>query len=63
MSLEYINEHYGVTAYKGQRVIYTGDGNPTSGVIIGARGSYLKIKMDDGMTGFYHPTWELSLLS
>ena len=67
MSLDYIRTTYGVPARKGQRVRYTGDKGPKNpareGVIIGASGAHLRIRMDgDSFSNIYHPTWELEYL-
>lgn len=63
MSLEYIRKSYGVPAWRGGRVEYTGDGAPKFGTISGARGSYLRISFDSGKRlGLYHPTWEIRYL-
>jgi len=59
MSMEYIRETYRVPATKGQRVLCTGGGAAIGGTIVGYKGAHLKIRTDDGHTGFYHPTWEM----
>lgn len=67
MSLSYIRHHYRVPAQKGGRVRYTGDkgpkAKPREGVITGAKGAHLRIRMDgDSFSNSYHPTWELEYL-
>lgn len=67
MTLEYIRNAYNVPANKGQRVRYTGDKGPNKpareGVIVGASGAHLKIRMDgDSFSQSYHPTWEIEYL-
>mgnify|MGYP001214948660 FL=1 len=59
MSLEYIRNTYKVPAKKGQRVLYTGGGAAIGGTIVGSRDASLRVRTDDGHTGFYHPTWEM----
>jgi hypothetical protein len=52
-SLEYIRNQYKVPAYKGVKVIAYGK----PGVITGASGAYLKIKLDhESISAPYHPT-------
>lgn len=62
MSLESIATMYRVPAKKGGRVRYTGGVAQKTGTITGCRCAYLRIKMDDGETGLYHPTWEIEYL-
>jgi hypothetical protein len=66
MSMKYIREHYGVPAKRGGRVRFTPDGNrylAHEGVIVGARGAYLRVRMgDEQKAGTYHPTWEIEYL-
>jgi len=66
MSMEYIRKTYGVPAKRGARVRFTPDGNrhlSHEGVIVGARGAYLRVRMgDEKSAGTYHPTWEMKYL-
>lgn len=68
MSMDYIRKAYGLTCKRGQRVRYSPPGKqPREGTIMGARGQYLRIKLDPlpGMvchTSDFHPTWCLSFL-
>lgn len=58
MSFEYIANQYQVPAELGREVTYMGN----LGVIMGCRGAHLIIQLDKdtaGVTGLYHPTWEL----
>lgn len=56
MDFDYIRERYKVPAAVGQRVLYKGK----PGVIIGARGCYIRVKLDgEARVGNYHPTWEM----
>ena len=60
MSLKYIRDRYGVPATVGQRVVYSGstDGIPRHGTIVGARGPYLVVEMDESeFANYYHSTW------
>jgi len=50
--LEYIRNYYGVPATKGKIVSYKGK----LGVITGASGPHVKVKLEDGKHAFpYHP--------
>lgn len=60
MSMDYIRRTYGVPAKRGGRVEYTGYGQPRQGVILGASGPHLRVRLDgDRATLSMHPTWEL----
>lgn len=60
MSLEYIRKTYNVPAKRGAHVIANGE----PGVITGARGAYLRIRVEGRKKiGFYHPTWEMQYSS
>lgn len=64
MSMSLVRKSYGVPAKRGGRVIYLGGERPEHGTICGARGVYLKIRMDgDTHSGPYHPTWMLEYVS
>lgn len=64
MSFDYINTAYGLSAAKGQRIEYTGGPVPREGVITGADGHRLLIKLDgEAHSRRYHPTWELRILA
>lgn len=56
-SLEYIRLCYNVPAKKGMPVLAQG----REGIIVGARGPYLRIRLD-GVIASYHPTWEMKYL-
>jgi hypothetical protein len=61
-AMRQIREHYNVPAKKGMRVLYKHENK--EGEIVGAKGSYLKIRLDgDKNAGCYHPTWELDYLT
>lgn len=63
MSLDYIRRMYGVSAKRGGRVEYTGEGRPELGTICGARGVHLSIRLDGVKhTMPFHPTWKLRYL-
>lgn len=63
MSLDYIRWMYGVSARRGGRVEYTGDGRPELGTICGAQGAHLSIRLDGVKhTMPFHPTWKLRYL-
>ena len=61
MSLKYIRECYGVPAYKGQKIIYTGRGSPIEGTIRGGRGGSLRVQFGDDPSKVWlqHPTWNV----
>ena len=62
MGMKSIRDYYGVPARRGGRVRFTPDGR--SGVIVGSRGAYLRVRMDrDKQVGSYHPTWCLQYLA
>ena len=64
MSLEYIRKSYGVPAWRGGRVEYTGGRETKYGTISGARGALVRIRLDgEKRLGLYHPTWELCYLA
>ena len=55
-SLEYIRRVYEVPAYAGFKIRY----KDQPGVIVGANGCYLLIKLDgETEARRYHPTWEM----
>lgn len=61
--MSYIRKVYGVPAYRGKRVLYTGGPVARWGTIKSASGSYLSILLDgDKHPGRFHPTWELKYL-
>ena len=58
MSCEYVQQHYGVPACIGRRVI--ANGKP--GTIVADRGHYIGVVLDDDpkrRIGNHHPTWEM----
>ena len=50
MSMDYIRRTYSVPARRGARIAYTGSPllGRALGTIVGSRGGYLRVKMDDG---------------
>lgn len=63
MSLQYIRDTYGVSARRGGRVEYTGNGSTKQGTITGARGAHVLIRLDgDKFSVAFHPTWKLEYL-
>ncbi|WP_428383556.1 hypothetical protein [Nevskia ramosa] len=63
MSLPSIRATYGVPAKRGCRVEYTGGLLPVQGIIVGAAGSHLRIRLDGRIyVRRFHPTWELRYL-
>lgn len=59
--MNYIQQHYGVPAEVGRRVIYTCDKAHKQGVITEVCGHQIRIQFDgeDRPRGPFHPTWEL----
>ena len=63
MSMDYIRRAYGVPAKRGARIIYTGAEKTLGrafGTIVGSRGAYLRVQMDDGHPKSpitMHPLW------
>lgn len=59
MSIAYIRKYYQLTVKRGDRVrVFDGK----LGVVVGAQGAYLRIKLDgEKRAGSYHPTWELAI--
>jgi len=63
--MEYIRRTYGVPARRGGRVEYSGNSanGRLLGTITGARGCYLRVRMDGCRRGeILHPTWRLKYL-
>jgi len=64
MSLKYIRDTYGVSAYRGQRVRYTDEnGLSFDGVITSSDGSHLRIRRDGDTkpwAGRFHPIWNIT---
>lgn len=67
---QYVRDHYGVPAFIGRRVRYTGrlGASAREGKIAGFDGQYLLVKFDDddserhGFRERLHPTWEMEYL-
>jgi hypothetical protein len=56
MSMDFIRRMYSVPAKRGARVAYTSAEEAVQGVIVSARGPYLRIRWDDsGRTTTHHP--------
>lgn len=68
MSLEYIRKAYGVPAKRGGRIKYADDdGCVFFGTITSARSGYLRVLVDDRVSGYrrsliLHPTWHVEYL-
>ena len=63
MSMEYIRTAYGVPARRGGRVKFTCGDAGTMGTITGARGHYLRIRLDGHKRAMsYHPTWQIEYM-
>lgn len=62
--MEYIRETYGVPAKRGMKVIFTGCTyiKEIHGVILSAKGGYLRIRKKNGVVGTFHPTRNLIYL-
>ena len=57
MSIGYIRQHYSVPAKVGGKVRFMGK----DGVIVGAWGAYLRVRLRDGIANL-HPTWGVEYL-
>ena len=63
MSLIYIRNHYGVPAKRGMTIEFTGASAPLRGVVVGASGVYLRVRLDgEKRARTFHPTWEMKYL-
>lgn len=64
MSMQHIRDYYGVPARRGARVVYSGDGCPAIGTIVGSRDQYLRVRFDDEPDRIetLHATWELEFV-
>ena len=63
MTIQHIRDTYNVPAKVGGRVVYSGNGKDIGGVITGADGKYLRIRLDgDKISCRFHPTWKLTYL-
>lgn len=63
MSIAWVRKTYRVPAKRGGRVEYTGCGKREFGVILGASGGHLSIRLDGVKHAMpFHPTWELRYL-
>ena len=63
MSLIYIRNYYGVPAKRGVTIEFTGNSAPVRGVIVGASGAYLRVRLDgEKRARTFHPTWEMKYL-
>lgn len=62
--LQYIRRVYGVPAFRGRRIRYTGGAAPVEGEIKAASGARLSVRVD-GVKGrvLLHPTWEVEYLN
>ena len=64
MTIQSIRDRYGVPAKRGGRVRYTGGPEPQMGMIVAARGHYLRIRLDgEKRAGNYHPMWRIEYLN
>ena len=62
-AVKYIRNYYGVPAYRGCRVKYSGGRTPRFGTVTSSRGPYLRVRLDgEKHAGIYHPTWKLEYL-
>ena len=63
MSMDYIRRAYSVAAKRGGRVRFENDGDTRDGVIVGARGAYLRVRFDgERKPRTLHPTWRVEYL-
>jgi hypothetical protein len=63
MGIAWIRKSYGVPAYRGGRVEYTGGKGSVFGTIAGANGQYLSVRFDGRKRpAILHPTWNVRYL-
>lgn len=65
MSLNYIRNFYGVPAFRGREIVYTGgsNGQQRKGKILGSSGPYIRVRFDGELRPLLlHPTWEVAYL-
>lgn len=64
MSMAWVRKNYNVPAYRGCRVVYTGEGRREFGTIKSAKGSQLSILLDDHKIPlWFHPTWKMEYMT
>ena len=64
MSMAWVRKYYGVSAKRGGRVRYTGEGRDEFGTIRSATNGRLNIQWDSLPHAYpVHPTWELEYLT
>lgn len=64
MSLAYVRRRYGVPAYRGAQILYTGGETPRRGTVISSADHWLRVRWDDdAQRAILHPTWEIQYLS
>jgi hypothetical protein len=60
---EYVNQYYGISAHKGARVRYSGNGKEQFGTIKKPIHQYLGVLLDGEKTvQKFHPTWKLEII-
>jgi hypothetical protein len=60
MSMQYIRDYYRLPVKVGDRVTYWGGTTAREGTVVGARGQYLRVRLDgDKHPSTMHPTWRL----
>ena len=63
MSMKYIRDYYGVPAKRGGIIEYTGGKSPVRGVITGADGAWLRIRLEgENWSRRFNPAWKISYL-
>ena len=63
MGMKYIRDYYGVPAERGGIVEYTGGKSPVRGVITGADGARLRIRLDgENLSRRFNPDWKIRYL-
>lgn len=63
MGMKYIRDYYGVPAKRGGIIEYTGGKSPVRGVITGADGAWLRIRLEgENWSRRFNPAWKISYL-
>ena len=73
MSMKYIRDYYKVPANRGAKIEFSGDTmaqfiygflyKPSRGTIVGSKGNYLRVRMENNdQIITLHPTWKVKYL-
>lgn len=60
MSMQYIRDYYGLSVKVGDRITFNGSPPPKEGIVVGAKGQYLRVRFDgEKHPQTLHPTWRV----